>query len=125
MNEEFDVDEIRAIRAKLLGYQAQCSQIMDGIGDRVTLSADERSKLQDLYTNLKSDLKTEAAALWKSRDNLSRAEECFYEPAIRKAAVALRPATNSNPITSRWFSALYDCEGEFSYILHSMGKLSS
>lgn len=114
MTENFDAAEIRAIRAKLLGFQSRCNQISNEIGDRKSLTIDEKAKLQELYTSLKSDLKAESAALRKAWDDLSRAEECFYEPAIRKAAIALRPATNSNPITSGWFSALDDCEGELS-----------
>lgn len=123
MTETFDADEIRAIRAKLLGFQSRCKQISNAIGDRKSLQIDEKTKLQELYTNLKADLKAESAVLRKSWDYLSRAEECFYEPAIRKAAIALRPATNSNPITSGWFSALYDCEGELSYVLFNIEKL--
>lgn len=123
MTENFDADEIRAIRAKLLGFQSRCKQISNEIGDHKSLTINEKAKLQELYTSLKADLKTESAALRKSWNDLSRAEECFYEPAIRKAAIALRPAINSNPITSRWFSALYDCEGEFSYVLFNMEKL--
>ncbi|QPS74843.1 hypothetical protein [Delftia acidovorans] len=123
MTENFDADEIRAIRAKLLGFQSRCKQISNEIGERKSLTIDEKERLQELYTSLKADLKAESAALRKCWDDLSRAEECFYEPAIRKAAIALRPATNSNPITSGWFSALYDCEGEFSYVLFNLEKL--
>lgn len=125
MTEEFDLAEIRVIRARLLGYQARSNQVSEAIGEKRRLTPVETEHVRGLYTSLKNDLKAEAAEFRKRWDHLSRVESCFYEPAIRKAAIALSPATNSNPITSDWMSALFDVEHELSYCLHGLEKVAT
>ena len=124
MSDEFDIAEIRGIRALLQGYEARCDQVLDAIKEK-PLSAHELSRAQDLYRNLKTELKHEAAQLQKRWDTMSRAEQCFSDPAIRKAAIALKPATNSNPSSSNWIGALLDARGEFSYYLLNLNRALS
>lgn len=95
---------------------------MDFLGDSRHLSPEERAHAEELYRSLKDDLKRAAAVGTVSGEKRAPidAEERFYRPAVRAAALALAPAVNSNPITSRWSSALYDAQIEFA---HYMPKL--
>lgn len=102
MMDGLDSHELQAIRAKLVGFDPRCESITALLGDKRHLSGEERGHVEKLYRSLKDDLKRE----------LTDAEERFYAPAAQAPALALAPA-NSNPITSNWFSALYDAQIEF------------
>jgi hypothetical protein len=90
-----------------------------------TLSPSERSDVEHHYRSLKADLKeaSKYGTLSGRRRAMSRAEECFYAPAVRRAALDLRPPTNSNPLTSGWLSAVFEAQSEFSYWLHGLDKV--
>lgn len=117
-----DTHELQSIRDKLVGFDARCDEVMAMISGKKHLSREDRAHVEELYRSLKEDLKR-AAAIGTVRDEkraLTDAEKRFYAPAVRSAALALMPAVNSNPITSNWFSALYDAQIEFA---HCMPKL--
>lgn len=80
-------------------------------------------RVEQDYRSLKEDLKRAAAVGTVSGKKIpvTDAENCFYAPAVRAAALALSPAINSNPITSDWYSAIYDAQIE---IAHHMPKLN-
>lgn len=117
-----DTHELQSIRDKLAGFDERCEAIMTLLGDKRQLSREDRAHVEELYRSLKDDMKRAAAVGTVSGEKraLTDAEERFYAPAVRAAALALAPAINSNPITSRWFSALYDAQIEFA---HHMPKL--
>ena len=105
----------------LQGYEGRCDQVLEAIKSP-RLTQHELARAQDLYRNLKDELKLEAAQLRKRWNSMSRAEQCFYDPAICKAAIALKPRTDSNPKNSNWVGALLDARSEFSYYLHNMNR---
>ena len=127
MPEKFDWNDLQAVRDAMLAFEARCEQIMAILADKKHLAPFERDEVQALYRQLKDDLKAAAksGSIYgaRSRDQLTRAEFAFYDPAVRRAAIDLRPATNSNPITSRWFSAVHEAQMEFSYYRHGLDKL--
>ena len=127
MNENWDIEELKAVAAALAAFEARCEEIMMLLGEKRYLPQDERERVQDMYRSLKTDLKEAAkyGTLSGMREPLSRAESAFYDGAIRKAHIALRPATNSNPITSRWFGAVHEAQMEFSYYRHNLASLLS
>lgn len=96
---------------------------MSLLGDKKHLSQEDRVRVEELYRSLKIDLKRAATVGTVNGEKipLTDAEKCFYAPAVQAAALALSPAVNSNPISSDWFSALYDAQIEFA---HHMPKLN-
>lgn len=89
------------------------------LGEKRHLSQEDRAHVEELYRSLKDDLKRAAAAGTVSGKKRAPtdAEERFYWPAVRAAALALAPAVNSNPIVSNWSSALYDAQIEFAHYM--------
>lgn len=117
-----DTHELQSIRDKLARFDSRCEAVMALLGDKRHLSREDRAHVDELYRSLKDDLKRAAAVGTVSGEKRAPtdAEERFYGPAVRAAALALAPAVNSNPVTSRWSSALYDAQIEFA---HYMPKL--
>jgi len=117
-----DTHELQSIRDELVSFNARCEALMTLLGGRKHLSQEDRAHIEGLYRSLKDDLKRAAAVgtVRGEKRALAETEERFYAPAVRAAALALAPAVNSNPITSNWFSALYDAQIEFA---HYMPKL--
>lgn len=114
--------ELQSIRDELASFDARCEAIMILLGDKRHLSREDRAHVEELYRSLKDDLKRAASTgtMRGEKRALTDAEERFYAPAVGAAALALAPAVNSNPITSNWFSALYDAQIECA---HCMPKL--
>jgi hypothetical protein len=117
MVEGLDTHELQSIWDKLASFDVRCEAIMTLLGDKRHLPREDRAHVEELYRSLKDDLKRAATAGTVSGEKraLTDAEERFYSPAVRAAALALAPAVNSNPITSNWFSALYDAQIEFAH----------
>ncbi len=117
-----DSHEIVLIREKLTAFNERCEAIMSVLADKRRLSQGERERAAELYRSLKDDLKRAAAigTVTGEKRALTDTEECFYAPAVRAAALDLKPAVNSNPITADWLSALYDAQIEF---VHFIPKL--
>lgn len=112
-----DTHELQSIRDRLASFDARCEAIMALLGDKRHLSREERAHVEELYRSVKDDLKRAAMAGTGrgEKRTLTDAEERFYAPAVRAAVLALAPAVNSNPMTSNWFSALYDAQIEFAH----------
>ena len=125
MPEAFDSAEVGLVREALRGFELRCEAVIDMLDGKRHLSPGERSEIEALYRTLKDDLKKAAkhGTLSGRRDAKSRVEECFYAPAVSRAAIDLRPPTNSNPIVSGWLSALLAARSEFSYWLHSLNRI--
>jgi len=122
MVEGLETRERQSIRDKLASFDVRCEAIMTLLGDKGHLSREDRAHAEELYRSLKDELKRSATVgtVTGEKRALTDAEERFYAPAVRAAALALAPAVNSNPITSSWHSALYDAQIEFA---HHMPKL--
>lgn len=110
---------IRAMQS----FSERTREIANRIGDRRSIGAYEKDELQALYSALKDDLKAAAARgkVATGHQEQSDWERYYFQPAVLKAANALRAKTNSNPITSKWVSCLNEAEMEFSYYLWQMG----
>lgn len=117
--------ELAAAIDAMRAFENRCNEISARIGEKKRLEPYERSELEQLYKALKSDLGAAAkcGTLSGRREIQTRIESAFYDPAVRKAHIALRPATNSNPLTSKWVGALWEAGSEFSYFLHQMEGL--
>lgn len=124
MTTHFHPVDAAAVLAAMEEFEARCDRIMLLLGDKRRLDPDELADVREQYTSLKTDLKEAAKAPYvhepKRARELSVCESAFYDPAVRKAHIALRPATNSNPISSRWFSAVHEAQMEFSYYRHNL-----
>ncbi len=118
-SETFDVTEARGIRAALSGYEARCLQALETARGAHGRPPDA-TMARDMYRSLKEELKAEAAVL-RARQ-LSRAEHCFYEPAIRQAAQEFQAPADSSPHSPRWSISLIGACGEFAYYLHNLNK---
>lgn len=101
MNEQFDLEDIRSVASAMLEFERRCDEILTLLGEKRSLQRHEREEIEQLYKSLKSNLKEAAkyGTLSQRRVPLTRAEQCFYDPAVRRAAIALRPATNSHPVS--------------------------
>ena len=124
MNEGFDTADYEAVADALRKWQDRCKEIIKLLANKKTLSRYEHQEVALLYSSLKGELKEAAKRgnLSGRREPMTRAESAFYNPAVRKAHIAMRPKTNSHPIQGRWLSAIFETEGEFSYVLHQMGR---
>lgn len=125
MKDAWDKSELAAAMASMREFENRCNDISNRIGSKHHIDPYERSELEHLYKALKFDLKEAAkcGTLSGRREPQTRIESAFFDPAVRKAHIALRPATNSNPLTSRWVGALWEAGSEFSYFLHQMEGL--
>ncbi|OUM01657.1 hypothetical protein [Variovorax sp. JS1663] len=126
MPNQFHPDDVEAVLSAMAAFEARCEEIMTLLGEKRWLPPAEREAVEELYRSLKNDLKTAAKAPFVHQPTRNRAltvcESAFYDPAVRKAAIALRPATNSNPIGSHWYSAVHEAQMEFSYYRHSLKR---
>jgi hypothetical protein len=124
MNEKFDPREVEAVAAAMFAFYQRCEEIMLLLNEKRSLRPIERQEIQRLYASLKHDLDVarKHGTLSGRREPRTRAEDCFYDPAVRAAHIDLRAATNSNPISSRWFSLVQEAQSEFSYWLHNLGR---
>jgi len=111
---------------KMIQFEARCEVIMTLLDEKRRLTQGEREHAESLYRALKDDFKAAAKAgtVDGRRGEPTEAERCFYQPAVQRAAQALRPATNSHPIQSNWFSAVHEAQMEFSYWRHNMQRAS-
>jgi hypothetical protein len=122
----FHPDDASAVLAAMAVFEERCEAIMLLIGEKRRLTPAELEEVRERYTTLKTDLKQAAKEPYvhepRRRRELTVCESAFYDPAVRKAAIALRPATNSNPVHSHWFGAVYEAQTEFSYYRHNLNK---
>ena len=104
------------------GYRDRILEILDLIGDRPPLDADEKGRARSLYTTLKGKLRedVQAGATIRGRLALTETEKHFFQPAVEQASATLQAATNTAPIRSKWFSQLYSARTD---ITHALGQL--
>ncbi len=123
LKETWDRVELVAAMTAMREFEKRCGDISQLVGERA--DPGQRPEIEALYKQLKSDLEEAAkyGTLSGKREPQTRIESAFYDPAVRQARLALRPATNSNPWNSSWVSALWEAGSEFSYFLHQMEGL--
>ena len=116
-----DTDE-QLVLDKMNHFESRCENLMSLLAEKRRLSPGEREHAGSLYRALKDDLKEAAkcGTVSSKRQEPTEAERCFYRPAVQRAALALRPPTNSHPVQSNWFSAVHEAQMEFSYWRHNM-----
>ncbi|MDI1340001.1 hypothetical protein [Polaromonas sp.] len=115
-------NEHQLVEAKMNHFESRCEDLMSLLAEKRRFSPGERDHAESLYRALKDDLKEAAkcGTVSGKRQEPTEAERCFYQPAVQRAALALRPATNSHPVQSNWFSAVHEAQMEFSYWRHNM-----
>lgn len=124
MNDRHHPEDVNAVLQALDAFTARCDELMLILDEKPRLSAAGRERAQGLYRSLKEDLKAAAKAPYvhpvRGKRPLTPCESAFYEPAVKRAAIDLRPATNSNPLSSQWFGAVYEAQMEFTYYAHNL-----
>jgi hypothetical protein len=85
------------------------------------LGRDEKLDAQRRYAKLRSDLAAahRSATLSGRRVGLS----AFYQPAVSKAWPALRPRTNSDPVSADWARALWQAKSGFTFLWYQLDDL--
>ena len=122
MSEMFDRAELATVKTALVYLDKRAEDLLVLLGDKRTLSAAEKAVIVQKYKGLKTDLKTAAKYGTVSRRAVERTivEELVYQPAVHKAALAMSPPINSDPITSHWYSAVSDVHLELSYAIRQL-----
>ena|ERR1700674_5784384 len=106
-----------AVIHELRRFRDDINQILNAIGDKTLISAEETVELQELLKSVKSRLR-EAA----KRSSRNEFESAYFEPAVRNAAANVRIVTNSHPIKSNWRSALLGIRLDITYCLSQLEK---
>lgn len=112
----FNLQEAQLLLAELQRVHAEFEELADA-GDRHrTLSADELEQNRKRLIELKAHLKQRAATgtVDGSKRRLTRLEDAFYEPAVRKASANFSLRTNAPP--SQWASGLYGPSVDIAYL---------
>ncbi|HEL4805649.1 hypothetical protein [Stenotrophomonas maltophilia] len=112
----FNLQEAQRLLAELQRVHAEFEELADA-GDRHrTLSADELEQCRQRLISLKAHLKQRAATgtIDGSKRRLTRLEDAFYEPAVRKASANFSLRTNAPP--SQWSSGLYNPSVDIAYL---------
>lgn len=121
MTHETDANEvINALRS----FRDRCDELMNLIGDKRHLSAEETILIRNLYTSFKSDLKDVAkrGETIRGEQSLNPFESAYLIPATNQAVNELHAATNTNPITSKWHSFLYAAQIDIQHFLRQLEK---
>jgi pantothenate synthetase len=116
-------DEENAV-ALLSTYGRRIEDLMAILSRGHSMSVAERAKATEMYRSLKDDLKEDCRRLSRkeSQGEATHIESAFLLPAVCDASTKLRPATNTNPITSRWTDAVYDARIDIYYFLDALKK---
>ena len=119
-----DKAELEAVANVMRQFEKRCNALSKLVNEKMS-NRHARPELEHLYKDLKADLKQAAkyGTLSGRRQPLTRIESAFFDAAVRRAHIALRPATNSNPQKSHWVGALFEAGSEFSYYLYQMDKM--
>lgn len=110
----------------LESFSQRINEIANRIDGRSQVNPFEKGYLQTLYRQLKSDVRA-ASKRGKVQDGIHDQtdwERYYFVPAMRKAAISLRPKISSHPITANWLDSLLDTGMEFTYYLHQLQDTS-
>lgn len=114
---DWSESELRLIEAALLRWEARCQEVMGRLAGHRASDDAAGSDVEPLYQSLRQDLEETAkyGSVSGKRALLSRAESAYFDPAVRQAAAALRPATDSHPVTARCYGALQEAQTKFAH----------
>lgn len=117
-----DEDQARMVIESLRSFQADIQEIMNPLGDKNSVSMDEKLTLQVLLTSLKERLKaaSKTGTVDGSKRPLTPYEQAYFEPAVSSAIANCNIAVNSHPIKSNWFSCLYGMEMDITHLLYQL-----
>lgn len=122
MSQLNDPTDTQAAIDLLSAYRTGMDAILNLLEGKNSLNADEDKTVRQMYGSLKDDLGTDRNHL----ENASRpgqtthVQETVVLPALHEAHVHLMPATNTNPIRSRWFSAVSDAKVDIDHALSQL-----
>ncbi len=125
MSEQSDCSERQDAIGVLSGYDRRMDilqNLLSGAGQR--LSGDKKADVVEKYRSLKDDLKADKHRLerTKARGEITHSETAFVLPAVAGALTHLKPATNSNPVNSRWFDAVYAAHVDIDFALAGLRR---
>lgn len=119
----FNLQEAQRLLAELQRVHAEFEELADA-GDRHrTLGADELEQCRQRLISLKAHLKQRAATgtIDGSKRRLTRLEDAFYDPAVRKASANFSLRTNAPP--SQWSSGLYNPSVDIAYLASQLEEM--
>lgn len=118
MREQEAIPVIMALRE----FEKDINELMDFLGDKKTISINEKTECQLKLKALKEKLKNAAktGTVDGAKKPLSHYESAYFQPAVRSASANCNVATNSHPINSNWFSCLYDMDIDITHLLHQL-----
>lgn len=110
--------------SKLRKFEEHITQILDQIGDKRSITDQEKEQLQRSYRTLKSDLSREVkrSETIVGSESLSEFESAYLIPAVSQAIGELVAATNSHPINSDWYSQLYAARIDLQFFLRQLAN---
>jgi hypothetical protein len=122
MGARSDIQEVAVARELLQQYSDSMGALMELLQTVPAGSRQDRAEASRLYTSLKSRLNEDRKRLEqkRSRTGLTHVESSSVLPALQKAIGELRPATNTNPITSGGHSAIYAARIEINFQLNQL-----
>ncbi len=108
-------------RSNVAAELRQYAAFMDSLISLLESNAD-REKLTEDYKRLKHDLKERCSELKRKESDrsITPTEKAFLLPALIGASVQLRPATNSNPKSAAWHSAVYEAKIDIEHMLSQL-----
>ena len=119
MSELADSSEKQTALDFLSEYERQMNALMERLRPGDGMNSDEREEVREMYRSLKESLKADKHRLESTqrRGEITHLEYAFLLPTVSEALTELRPAVNSNPIKSRWDSAVYAAHVDISHTL--------
>lgn len=109
---------------ELRRLEGVAGEVAARLRDKRVLSQSEREHVTAAYTALKEELRRLRATgtVGGIRRGRTEFEDRFFLPAVRQALIALRAPTNTNPLSSRWASQLFEAQTEISYHLDRLQR---
>lgn len=111
-------DVIRRLRE----YRDEIERLMNMLGNKQRLTADERAEMQSGYRALKEKIRAEyhQGSTVRGAAELNETERHFFLPAISRAAGHIDSPTNTNPLKQEWLSGLYQARGDIEQFLNPL-----
>jgi len=112
----------KAVLESLQDYERRINEILDLLGERSSIPIEDESRLKDLLTSLKSDMKAAGRRGKVNDDGLpqTEAEASYFAGTLAGALTHFSIRTNSHPISANWSGCLFDVRVDFT---HSISQL--
>lgn len=105
---------------RLREYVSRFDAILDAIGEGRALSREKKAELQTMLRDLKGELEEDVKEEAANRGVMTRTEEAYFYPAVRRAHAEIRVKWNSDPVRSDWHSNLYGAKINITHLLHQL-----